>query len=389
MKQHTVVDRTFDKTFNSMFGTTKKVRFTLRGLPATVDVDSNGNWLTKPVIDNESHIMSEIVEPFAKGLTNITSDTPQNLSYIIEFPGKNSQLDENQTTEVTSGSHKGDDGNRQSIEYTVDEPRYGLSRVILPRTTRDDIEITLNLVKQHDLMYDKWNLKSICGSGSQAVTINFYGPSGTGKTLCAEAIAFELNKGILRVKYPELESSLVGQTNKNISEIFRIGREKDCVIFFDEADSILGKRLSSVIQGADHAINMSRSVMLIELERFNGVIVFATNFIKNYDTAFERRLLHFVKFDLPDIESREKIFGIHLPKELPIDWSDSSVTKLAELTEGFNGGDIRNVVMKSAAKAASQNFPNEEKIVKFDYLLESIEEVRQAKNLIGCHREER
>jgi len=381
MKQRTIVDRTFNKAFHSVFGSTKKVEFTLRRLPATVEVDDNGNWLTKPQIDNESQIMSEIVEPFAKGLAGITSDISEGLKYIVEFPNTNSTVNENKSSETTGESNTNSSENKQ-FEYTIDTPRHGLSRVILPQTTRSDIEITLNLVKQHDLMYDRWNLKSICGSGSQAVTINLYGLPGTGKTLCAEAIAFELSRGILRVKYPELESSLVGQTNKNISEIFRAGREKGCVIFFDEADSILGKRLSSVIQGADHAINMSRSVMLIELERFDGVVIFATNFIRNYDTAFERRLLHFVKFDLPDDESREKIFRLHLPEELPIDQHEFSIEKLVEQTDGFNGSDIRNVVMKSAAKAASQDILNEEKIVRFNYFLESIEEVRQAKNLI-------
>jgi SpoVK/Ycf46/Vps4 family AAA+-type ATPase len=386
MKKKVTIDRDFTKTFNNLFGSTKTVRLTLRGVPAVVEVDDNGNWLSAPLIENESAIMGELVDPFANGLSGINKQH-ENVKYIAEFSGKTSQpnkdLNKQDTTQVNADDKSEGDKGSSTVDYFVETPGYGLSRVVLPQTTMNDIEITLNLIKQHSLMYDKWNLKSVYGSGSHSITINLYGPSGTGKTLCAEAIAFELNKGILRVKYPQLESSLVGQTNKNMQQVFKTGREKDCVIFFDEADSILGKRLSSVIQSADHAVNMSRSVMLIELEKFNGVIIFATNFIQNYDPAFARRLLHFVKFDLPDLESRAKIFKIHLPEELPVDWEDLSLEKLAELADGFNGGDIKNVVMKSAAKAASQNLPDDKKIVRASYFIESINEIRQTKNLIS------
>jgi SpoVK/Ycf46/Vps4 family AAA+-type ATPase len=123
--------------------------------------------------------------------------------------------------------------------------------------------------------------------------------------------------------------------------------------------------------------------MLIELERFAGIVIFATNFIENYDIAFARRLLHFVRFDLPDEDSRKKIFEVHLPKEFLRVFEDSvSIDALANLTDGFSGGDIRNVVLKTAAKAASQDLPDTEKTIKQEYFLNSTNEVKEAKDAL-------
>ncbi len=169
--------------------------------------------------------------------------------------------------------------------------------------------------------------------------------------------------------------------NKNIRKVFQRAAEADAVLFFDEADSVLGKRLSAVTQSADHGVNMARSVMLLELDRFAGVVIFATNFVRNYDQAFARRLLHHVGFELPDQPSRLRLFHGHMPPELPMD-PTVEVEALARITDGFNGGEIRNVVLKAAAKAAATPGPDTEKRLTDAHFREAIGEVLAARNAI-------
>lgn len=112
------------------------------------------------------------------------------------------------------------------------------------------------------------------------------------------------------VNYAEIESKFVGETPKNIKEAFQFAEEKQAILFFDEADSILGKRFSNVSQSTDHAVNVSRSVMLLELDSFKGVTLFASNFMSNYDSAFVRRIIGHIEMRLPTEQGRSTHFQI-------------------------------------------------------------------------------
>ena len=114
-------------------------------------------------------------------------------------------------------------------------------------------------------------------TGSRAIILNFYGKAGTGKSMAAEAVAKALGKKIYHINYSELESKYVGETPKNIRKAFECATRDDAMLIFDEADSFLGKRLTSVTQSADYGVNITRSVLLMELEKFAGVVVFTTN----------------------------------------------------------------------------------------------------------------
>lgn len=128
--------------------------------------------------------------------------------------------------------------------------------------------------------------------------------------MTAEAVAKVLNKKVYHINYSELESKYVGETPKNIRRAFECATRDDAVLIFDEADSFLGKRLSSVTQSADYGVNSTRSVLLMELEKFSGVVVFTTNLISNYDEAFKRRILLSVYFDMPDEKARLQIWKL-------------------------------------------------------------------------------
>ena len=196
---------------------------------------------------------------------------------------------------------------RRLALFTVETPRRQLKDLIVPDATRVQITSLLAKIKYQHVLYDDFGLREIDPYGGRTA-INLYGPPGTGKSFAAEAIAHELGLGLIRANYAEIESKYVGETAKNIKAAFQKANEMQAVLFFDEADSILGRRLTNITQSTDHAVNVSRSVMLLELDHFSGVTVFATNLASNYDTAFVRRILGHVEMPLPNTEDRARLW---------------------------------------------------------------------------------
>lgn len=234
--------------------------------------------------------------------------------------------------------------------FTVETPRRKLQDLIIPESTQVQLRSLLTKIKYHQVLYEDFGLREIDPYGGRTA-INLYGPPGTGKSFAADAIANELGMGIIRANYAEIESKYVGETAKNIKAAFQKARAAAALLFFDEADSILGRRLSNITQSTDHAVNVSRSVMLLELDQFSGVTVFATNLASNYDTAFIRRILGHIEMPLPDAERRAQLWRYHIPSRLPVQLSDQNWETLVADTEGLAGGDILNIVVYAAAMA--------------------------------------
>lgn len=268
----------------------------------------------------------------------------------------------------------------RSETFIPEEPNRTLSELVVPSSVRARIDTALNRIQFHDVLYNQWNLKKVDPNGNR-IAINLFGPPGTGKTFCAEAIAHHLRRKIITVNYAEIESKYVGETPKNITAAFKKAHETNSVLFFDEADSILGKRLTNVTQSADHGVNVSRSVMLLQLDKFDGIVIFATNLARNYDSAFVRRILTHIEFELPDEESRLKLWRYLLPVEVPVD-KDVALDWLAKESSELAGGDILNVVIAAASRAV-ERIEIDRKILLADFL-EEIEYVRVSKQRISA-----
>ena len=241
--------------------------------------------------------------------------------------------------------------------YSIELPKTTLDSLILPLKTKKQIKSILTKIKNYDLLYNKFGLKEIDKTGGRTL-INLYGPPGTGKSFAAEAIANELAKKIIKANYAQIESKFVGETPKNIKEIFKVAKEEDAVVLFDEADSILGRRLSNVTQSTDHAVNVSKSVMLLEMDNFSGIMIFTTNFGKNYDSAFVRRIIGHIEFELPNEKKKKKIFLGMLPKNLPVSLTDAEVTEIIYETNGLSGGDLLNIVLYASCAAVERDGEN-------------------------------
>lgn len=267
--------------------------------------------------------------------------------------------------------------------FTIEIPKTNLSNLVAPQKTMEQIRSLLTKVKYYDLLYNKFGLKEIDRTGGRTL-INLYGPPGTGKSFAAEAIANELGKKIIKANYAEIESKFVGETPKNIKEIFKIAKKEDAIVLFDEADSILGKRLSSVKQSTDHAVNVSKSVMLLEMDNFDGIMIFTTNFGENYDAAFVRRIIGHIEFDLPDTDNRKQIFLNLIPQKLPVDITDDEIDVLMEMAEGLAGGDLVNVVLYASSSAVERDGENCK--VTFSDFEKACILIKKAKNDIGINK---
>ncbi len=295
----------------------------------------------------------------------------------IDKPNQSHQSQANVTVSSDTSSETSE---IQRMEMFVPEtPNRSLNDLIVSAKVKTQIETALNSIRFHDVLYHEWNLKKIDPHGHR-VAINLFGPPGTGKTFCAEAIAHYLGKLIIRVNYAEIESKYVGETPKNIKAAFNKARETGAVLFFDEADSILGKRLTNVTQSADHGVNVSRSVMLLELDNFNGIVIFATNLPGNYDGAFVRRIQAHIEFELPNEDCRMQLWNLLLPTEVPRA-DDITVEWLAQESIGLAGGDILNVV-KLAASQAVVRTGEERRILQSD-IQNAVTQVKLGKEKVG------
>lgn len=268
---------------------------------------------------------------------------------------------------------------KTETQFKAEPPRRNLDQLIVSEVTRTHILSMVAKIRYHQKLYQEWNLQSLDPYGGRTA-INLYGPPGTGKSFCAEAIAAELKKDIIRVNYAELESKYVGETSKNITAAFASAKAAKAVLFFDEADSILGRRLTNVTQSADYSVNISRSVMLLELDRFEGTTIFATNLFRNYDGAFIRRILGHIEMPLPDLDCRRRLWELHLLPTIPgaqmLDPLD-----LAEQSEGLAGGDILNVVILAASNAVARS--EDQHIVTLKDVTDALSITRKAREESG------
>jgi SpoVK/Ycf46/Vps4 family AAA+-type ATPase len=259
-------------------------------------------------------------------------------------------------------------------------PQRTLDDVILPPAALHSLEQALVHVTRHDLIFKRWGFRERHPT-SLALAFNFAGPPGTGKTICAEAIAHALGARMLVVRYSQVESMWMGETAKNVAAVFRTARKENAVLLFDEADAIAARRSSSLDQAFVRESNTVVNVLLQELERFTGVVIFATNLAANFDPAFERRIRTHILFEMPGVREREQIWRVQLHPSLTPLADDVDFHALAEQFEA-SGGDIRNAVLKAALAAADAPGDDAFKVIHQHHFQDGMREVLAAKSVM-------
>lgn len=222
--------------------------------------------------------------------------------------------------------------------------------VVLPANQAAQLRAICGQVRYSNTVYGEWGFARGSSLG-KGVNVLFTGSPGTGKTLSAEIIANELGLELYKIDLSQVFSKYVGDTEKNISCIFDEAEDCNAILFFDEADTMFGKR-SEVKDAQDRYANMETGFLLQRMEEYSGVSILATNLRKNMDDAMVRRLHFIVEFPLPDEGNRLAIWRKQIPASAPVEALD-----LPFLARRFAlaGGHIRNISLGAAFLAASEN----------------------------------
>jgi hypothetical protein len=254
-------------------------------------------------------------------------------------------------------------------------PRYGWQDIVLPEDQIAILGEIVAAVRGRSKVLETWRVGQKLVS-STGITVLFAGPPGTGKTMAAEIIAAELGLDLYKIDLSTVVSKYIGETEKNLEQIFTEATNSNAILFFDEADALFGKR-SEVRDSHDRYANIEISYLLQRMEAYNGVTILATNLRANLDEAFTRRLQFAVDFPFPEEADRLRIWQTLFPPDVP----RAADVEFEMLAQRFKlaGGSIRNVIVNSAYLAASSSG-----VVTMEHLLHGTRrELQKMGRLVG------
>jgi AAA+ superfamily predicted ATPase len=225
-------------------------------------------------------------------------------------------------------------------------PRYRWDDLVLDADRTEQLEELVARYRNSSVVYDEWSFPAVPSAGLIAL---FSGEPGTGKTMSAEVLAGALELDLFVVDLAAVVSKYIGETEKNLEEIFDAASVGNQVLFFDEADSLFGKR-TEVSDARDRYANLEVSYLLQRLEVFGGLVVLATNFANNVDPAFLRRIDISIDFVLPELTERRRLWEKSFPQTAPL----ADEVDLDDLATRFeiSGGSIRKASLFAAFLAA-------------------------------------
>lgn len=227
---------------------------------------------------------------------------------------------------------------------------YTWDDLVVSREQRRLMDMICNQVKYKSIVGEEWGFhrKTAYGRGVCAL---FYGSPGTGKTMAVQVIANELGLDLYRVDLSRMVSKYIGETEKNISDLFTRVKHINAMLFFDEADALFAKR-SEVRDSNDRSANSETAHLLQKLEDFEGIAILATNYVNNIDDAFKRRIKFMVNFTFPDGRTRLRLWKTIIPEEVPRE-EELDFEYLAENFE-MSGSSIKETLTNAAYLAAAE-----------------------------------
>lgn len=217
--------------------------------------------------------------------------------------------------------------------------------LVLNPEVMDEVEHIVTWLRQPQHILRSWGLEKSVKPGYRSL---FYGPPGTGKTLTASLIGKAVGADVYRIDLSMVVSKYIGETEKNLASVFDQAQNKNWILFFDEADSLFGKRTQTSNSNDRHA-NQEVSYLLQRVEDFPGVVILATNLKANIDQAFARRFQSEVYFAMPDADQRQRLWqGLFTePSRLGGDVDFRAIAEKYELA----GGALLNVARYAAIRA--------------------------------------
>ncbi|MSP60320.1 MAG: AAA family ATPase [Myxococcales bacterium] len=228
----------------------------------------------------------------------------------------------------------------------------GLDVLILPEDIKSQIVEIIAAGRNRSQVLYAWGFNETIPTGKGLVVL-LSGDPGTGKTLSAEVIAAELGMTLHRINPAKVVSKFVGETEKNLNEILAQAKSMHSILFFDEADALFSSRVAKIESANDRFVNMETNFLLQQLERYEGIVILATNLETSIDQAFKRRIHYHIVIPFPDPPARERIWRGIMPARAPVA-GDVDYPKLGK-TFDLSGGHIKNAVMRAAYLAAQSN----------------------------------
>jgi AAA+ superfamily predicted ATPase len=247
---------------------------------------------------------------------------------------------------------------RAEVESDIGElagrvvPRFEKEDLVLPHKQHLQFEEILGAMRALTEVHYTWGTGKVWNEAG--ISVLFAGPPGTGKTMAAEILAVKLDLPMYRIDLSQVVNKYIGETEKNLKRVFDAADLSDIILFFDEADSLFGRR-TEVSDAHDRYANLEISYLLERMERFKGLAILATNRKKDLDEAFLRRLRYVVDFPLPDVAERKRIWRQVIPER-----ADSSQLDLDFLAHQFPlaGGNIRSIVFNACLQSANGSSAN-------------------------------
>ena len=236
------------------------------------------------------------------------------------------------------------------------------SDLVLSEKTMEGIKEIERWLIYNDRLLSDWQL---VGKIKPGYRVLFHGPSGTGKTLTACLLAKQAHRDLFRVDLSMVVSKYIGETEKNLSRLFDKAANKEWILFFDEADSIFGKR-TNVRDAHDKYANQEVSYLLQRIESHPGLVILASNMKSNIDASFTRRFNTILPFDSPDAQERLRLWENYLPPGVKTDEG----LYLEEIARKYHltGANIVNVIQFAGLKTMEKELP----ILSADDLLQGI-----------------
>lgn len=259
-------------------------------------------------------------------------------------------------------------------DYSINFPakrittKLGWNDLVLAPQVLAEIENIKTWIKRSNTIMEEWGLDKSIKPGYRSL---FYGPPGTGKTLTATLIGADVGVDVYRIDLSMVVSKYIGETEKNLANVFDQAQNKNWILFFDEADALFGKRTQTSSSNDRHA-NQEISYLLQRIEDFPGIVILATNLKANIDEAFARRFQSLVYFPIPDVEQRHRLWHNSLNGKACLD-QGVDLRNLAESYE-LTGGAIINVVRYGAISALQRLH---EKICHEDLVNGVVKELRK------------
>jgi AAA+ superfamily predicted ATPase len=228
-----------------------------------------------------------------------------------------------------------------------------LGDLVLPPAHRQRLQEVLNYARHRDQVFETWGFAAKIPS-SKTLCLLFHGPSGTGKIMAASAIANELGLSLYKIDLANVLSKYIGETEKQLAQMFDQAEAMNIVLFFDEAESLFSKR-TETRDAHDRYANLQTGYLLQRIETYRGIVILSTNLLKNLDPAFTRRFQFIVEFAFPGAEERLQLWRNAFPPASPRA-DDIDFELLAERAP-FSGGNINAAAVAAALYAAADDTP--------------------------------